>query len=76
MATLHIVNTPRRLLSPDEAAIYLGMKKSEFSALCRIQAVELQRGKKVYDIRDLDGWVDKRKSSEIEDDAELVSRLK
>ncbi len=72
-ATLNLKVSPRRMLSAREAAEYCGMPTKHFRADCPVEPVELPRGLKLFDIRDLDHWLDDLKGGT--DDADILERL-
>jgi excisionase family DNA binding protein len=55
--------TNRRLLSPEEAAVYLSLSKREvYNMIANNQLVSVTHGRrKMLDIRDLDEWIDANK---------------
>ncbi len=64
---------PRRGLSRDEAAIYLGISPSKFDELRkdgRVGPPRLIDGRKVWDIRDLDDAFDSLPYEAVESDAD------
>jgi hypothetical protein len=64
---------PRRGLSRDEAAIYLGISPSKFDELRkdgRVGPPRLIDGRKLWDIRDLDDAFDSLPHEAIESDAD------
>jgi hypothetical protein len=63
-ANLNITVTEVRLLKLGEAASYAGVAAKHFKSLCPVRPVELQPGTKLWDKRDLDGWIDSVKTDE------------
>ena len=75
MATLNIKVSPRRMLSAREAAIYCGLSPKHFAIDCSVSPVQMPRGSKMYDTRDLDNWLDGLKNEFPNSDDEIVGRL-
>ncbi len=52
--------TSPRLLTREQAAIYLGVSVPTFTALCPIQPIALGSGKRLqrFDLQRLDEWID------------------
>lgn len=73
-ATLNLRISPRRMLPVKEAAVYCGIAVKRFSQECRVPPVAMPGGSKLYDIRDLDTWLDGLKSGHDADD-EILGRL-
>jgi hypothetical protein len=63
-ANLNITVIEVRLLKLGEAAKYAGLAEKHFKSLCPVLPVELQSGTKLWDKRDLDGWIDSVKTGE------------
>ena len=63
MLTIRVteLETARRMLTLKEASVYCLVTAKRFAAVTGIAAIELPHGKKVYDIRDLDNWIDSLK---------------
>lgn len=74
-ATLNIKVSPRRMLSSREAAEYCGMPQKRFLLECTIVPVAMPGGARLYDMRDLDAWIDGLKIGAANDDDAIVSRL-
>jgi excisionase family DNA binding protein len=65
-ATLHIADlSPRRLLSIEETATYLGLSEREiYNILAAKQLAGVRHGKRLMvDIRDLEKWVERHKAA-------------
>ena len=75
-ATLNIRVQPRRMLSVGDAAAYTGLTLRQFKAVCPLPPVEFPGGKKGYDIRDLDRWIDSLKADGFCDSEKIVGRLR
>jgi hypothetical protein len=63
------------MLSTREAAEYCGLSPRRFSLECTVAPVEMPGGAKLYDMRDLDGWIDGLKDGAANDDETIVRRL-
>jgi hypothetical protein len=74
-ATLNIKVSPRRMLSPREAAEYCGLAPKRFPQECCVPPVSMPTGTKLYDMRDLDLWLDSLKSGDPTGDDELLGKL-
>lgn len=73
-ATLNLRVTPRRMLSAADAAAYCGLPVKRF-ALCGVVPVEMPNGARLWDMRDLDAWLDSLKSSDPTGDDEILGKL-
>lgn len=74
-ATFTIKMPPRRMLSLSEAAIYVGIPAKRFPSACRIVPIAMPDGKKQYDIRDLDEWLDSLKAGSRDTDDDIIGKL-
>lgn len=75
VATLNIKVSPRRMLTPREAAEYCGIAAKRFPVECQVLPIEMPNGSKLYDMRDLDSWLDGLKGGDVSGDDEIVARL-
>lgn len=73
-AMLNIRIAPRRMLSLREAADYFGMSPKKFP-VTGIAAVAMPHGKNLYDIKDLDAWLDGIKNNALDSDDAIIGRL-
>lgn len=73
-AMLSIRIAPRRMLSLREAAEYCGMTAKKFP-VTGISAVAMPHGEKLYDIKDLDAWLDGIKNSALDSDDAIIGKL-
>jgi len=64
-ATLNLRLTPRRMLSEREAADYCGRPLAKFRAGCTVPPVEFPDGARLFDMRDLDTWLDGLKGASL-----------
>lgn len=74
-ATLNIRVAPRRMLTLREAADYCGVPIKRFLADCCVTPVAMPSGGKVYDMRDLDDFLDSLKGGEAASDDAIISKL-
>lgn len=64
------------MLTKREAAAYCGVPISRFPVAVSVKPVAMPHGKSLYDIRDLDEWLDRLKTGEPNDDDEdILSKL-
>lgn len=73
-ATLSIKLTQRRLMKLSEAAYYCGLSQRRFAAACDVSPIVLADGTRLWDVNELDTWIDGLKQAAADDDA-IVSRL-
>lgn len=74
-ATLNIKVSPRRMLSTREASEYVGMPTKRFPGACSVRPIAMPDGSHLYDMRDLDAWLDGLKSGAPDSDDEILGRL-
>lgn len=74
-ATLNIKVTPRRMLTAGEAATYCGIPARRFALDCGLQPTEMPGGRKLYDMREIDAWLDGLKDGTGSSDSDIVERL-
>lgn len=75
-ATLHLVVTPKRMLSESEAAHHCGRPVKRFKVECPVTAVRFANGDLRYDVRDLDQWLDTLKGVATACDLDaIIARL-
>jgi len=72
---LNIKVAPRRMLTKQEAAIYCGVALTRFDAHCSCSPVAVPGGHKMYDIKDLDRWLDSLKAPGADSDESILGRL-
>lgn len=73
-ATLNIKVAPRRMLNSKEAAEYCGLPSKRFPIACQVAPVCMPDGAKLYDMRDLDRWIDALKDGATSDD-DIIGKL-
>ncbi|MER8948961.1 hypothetical protein [Mesorhizobium sp. M0296] len=76
IATLNLKVLPRRMLLAKEAAEYCGIPVKRFPIECGVVPVVMPSGTKLYDMRDLDAWIDTLKSGDQTGDDELIRKLR
>ncbi len=74
-ATLNVRLAPRRMLTPREAAEYCGLPTKSFPVDCGARPIQMPNGRKLYDMHDLDAWLDGLKSGQPDDDEDIIGRL-
>ena len=75
-ATLNLRVQPFRLLTKSEAAHYCRRPLKKFAAQCPVRPIRMADGDELYDVQDLDGWIDALKAGRADDDADdIVGKL-
>ena len=74
-ALIEVELKPFRLLSKAHASDYCGLPPKRFETLCPVPAVCLPDGKRAWDAKDLDAWIDQLKASGADTDADILNRL-
>ena len=74
-ATLNIRVVQPRLMSQKQAADYVGLPLKRFPSACPVPLIEMPGNVRVYDIRDLDAWVDQIKSGASDPDDAILALL-
>ena len=64
------------MLSAKEAAEYCGLRPQRFPVDCCVTPIVMPNGAKLYDMRDLDTWIDDIKSGLPNGDDDIVARLR
>ena len=67
-----LVVRPVRLLTKGHAAAYCCRTISRFTVECPVRPLIMKNGDHLYDIRDLDDWIDGMKNGGQEDEAEAA----
>jgi hypothetical protein len=74
--TLNLRIQPYRLLTKAEAAQYCRRSKKKFEAQCPAAPIEMPDGDQLWDVQDLDKWIDSLKSDNSDETADsIVARL-
>ena len=74
-ATLNLRVSPRRMLTAREAAEYCGVPVKRLGFDCGVVPIEMPSGRLMYDMRDLDGWIDGVKAGQLELHDDIVGKL-
>ena len=74
-AVLNVRVAPRRMLNEKEASEYVGIPRRYFRTDCTVMPIELPRGLKAYDMRDLDEWLDSLKGGASDSDDDILGKL-
>jgi hypothetical protein len=70
--TLNLRIQPYRLLTKAEAAQYCRRSKKKFEAQCPVAPIEMPDGDQLWDVQDLDKWIDSLKSDNSDETADLI----
>jgi hypothetical protein len=74
--TINLRVQPYRLLTKAEAAQYCRRSKKKFEAQCPVAPIEMPDGDQLWDVQDLDKWIDSLKSGNLDESADsIVARL-
>jgi hypothetical protein len=76
VATVNLRVQPFRLLTKAEAAHYCRRSLKKFEAQCPVSPIEMADGDRLWDVRDLDRWIDSLKNDFGDDTNAIVARLK
>jgi hypothetical protein len=74
-ATLSLRVQPFRLLTKAEAAHYCRRSVKKFEAQCPVPPIEMPDGDRLWDVHDLDRWIDSLKKDFGDDENAIVARL-
>ncbi|MEW9838556.1 hypothetical protein [Mesorhizobium marinum] len=74
-STLNIRVSPRRMLTTRDAAEYVGVPVKRLVGVCPVVPIELPEGSRLYDIKDLDAWLDSLKGGDVAGDDDLLRKL-
>jgi hypothetical protein len=74
-ATINLRVQPFRLLTKGEAAHYCRRSVKKFESQCPVPPIEMADGDRLWDVRDLDRWIDSLKNDPDDDATAIVSRL-
>ena len=74
-AMLSLQVQPYRMLKKGDAAAYCGVAAARFETLCAVAAVIYPDGTRLWDVRDLDSWVDSLKTGAADTDDAILERL-
>jgi len=74
-ATLNLRVQPYRLLTKAEAAHYCRRSVKKFEAQCPVRPIEMADGDLLWDVQDLDAWIDSLKAGRDDHDDAIIARL-
>jgi hypothetical protein len=74
-ATINLRVQPFRLLTKGEAAHYCRRSVKKFESQCPVSPIEMADGDRLWDVRDLDHWIDSLKNGSGDETDAIVSRL-
>jgi len=74
-ATLNLRVQPFRLLTKGEAAHYCRRSVKKFETQCPIPPIKMADGDQLWDVCDLDRWIDSLKNEKVDDANAIVARL-
>lgn len=74
-AMLNIRVIQPRMLSLKMAADYLGIPQKRFPVTCPVTPVAMPGDVKLYDVRDLDKWLDELKGGADAADDDIIGKL-
>jgi hypothetical protein len=74
-ATLNLRVQPYRLLTKAEAAHYCRRSVKKFETQCPIRPVEMADGDRLWDVQDLDRWIDGLKTGAMDEAEQALARL-
>ena len=73
-ATINLRVQPFRLLTKAEAASYCRRSVKKFEAQCPVPPIAMADGDRLWDVQDLDRWIDSLKEGSAESD-DILRRL-
>lgn len=73
--TLNLRVQPYRLLTKTEAAHYCRRSVKKFEAQCPVQPLRMADGDLLWDVQDLDFWIDSLKSGRFDEAETALARL-
>jgi hypothetical protein len=73
--TLNLHIQPFRLFTKAEAAHYCGLSTKKFESQCPVAPIEMADGNLLWDVHDLDRWIETLKSDVGDDASAIVARL-
>ena len=74
-ATLSLRVQPFRLLTKGEAAHYCRRPVKKFETQCPIPPIKMPDGDLLWDVCELDRWIDSLKNERVDDANAIVARL-
>ncbi|MFZ3328479.1 MAG: hypothetical protein WA231_22490 [Methylocella sp.] len=76
MTTINLRVAPYRLFTKAEAAHYCRRSPAKFEAQCPVTPIILADGDRLWDVLDLDKWIDSLKEPKSSDADAIVARLR
>ncbi len=74
-ATINLRVQPYRLLTKAEAAHYCRRSPKKFEAQCPFRPIKMADGDELFDVQDLDVWIDTLKAGRGSDADDIVDKL-
>lgn len=72
---LQVTSRPARMLKKAEAASYCGIPLSRFDRICPVVAVIYPDGSRLWDLHDVNAWLDNLKAGSTDTDKTILDRL-
>jgi hypothetical protein len=76
VTTVNLRVAPYRLFTKAEAAHYCRRSPAKFEARCPIAPIVMVDGDRLWDVIDLDRWIDGLKTGKSSDAGEIIERLR
>ena len=73
--TLNVRIQPYRLFTRNEAAAYCRRSPKKFEGQCPVAPIVMADGDKLWDVVDLDKWIDSLKTGHGFDGDDIISKL-
>ena len=74
-ATVNLRVQPYRLLKKADAAHYCSRSAKTFEAQCPVRPISMANGDRLWDVLDLDRWIDSLKAGHDASGDDIISRL-
>jgi hypothetical protein len=74
-AMLNIRVVKPRMLTPKMAAEYVGISQKRFPVTCPVAPIAMPGDVKLYDVHDLDKWIDDLKGGQVAADDDIIGKL-
>ena len=65
-----------RMVPLKDAAAYVGLTAKRFPLACSVRPISMPGNVELYDMRDLDTWLDQMKAGSIDADEEILRKLR
>jgi hypothetical protein len=76
VTTINLRVAPYRLFTKAEAAHYCRRSPAKFEAQCPVTPIIMADGDRLWDVLDLDKWIDSLKAPKSSDGDAIVARLR